>query len=255
MKKINSHIFFISLLLSVCLIGCTGRPSYVLSEDKMVSLMVDMELAEAYVNTNMGSSSKDKLILGERVLKAHGVSEETLDTTLAWYGRNIDDYAGLFEKVDKEIEKRRKKYTEVPGEKSREPDNLWPYDTHIIISNLSGSDALAFSVVKPEMEKGDVLELSYHLPNPVIMKGTFGVEYTDGYGEAINATSNSRNSVHISLQTDSAKEVSRIFGIMAVKDRKILPVYLDSIMIKAEPLDSISYSSKRRTQKSFRPLS
>lgn len=253
-NKLKSVIRLSLLGMLPFFVSCSDRPSNVLSEDKMVKLMVDMELTEAYVNTNVGSSSKDRIDLGERVLKAHGVTEETLDTTLAWYGRNMDEYSQLFEKVDKEIEKRRKKYTEIPGEKQKEPDNLWPFGQHVIISPLSGSNSLTFNVRQPEIEKGDIIEFSSYLPNPTGIKGTFGVEYTDGHGEVMISSFPSKNKIQISLQTDSSRVVSRIFGVMSVKEISSLPLYLDSISLKAEPLDTLNYRSKRRSQKSFGPL-
>ena len=241
---------FFSLLLAG--MSCNGRPSNVLSEDKMVNLLVDMELTESYANTQMAASSKDKLEMGKRVLRAHGVTEEELDTTLAWYGRNMDDYAALFEKVDKEINKRKKKYTEQPGMKPIETDNLWPYPTHLIISPLSGDETFTFSFPVSDMEKGKIMEFSFFLPNAATLKTTFGVEYSDGHGEAVITNTNNRNKVDISLQTDTAKEVSRLFGVMHLKDAaKVLPLYIDSITLKAEAFDSLSYHQKKRSQKHF----
>lgn len=235
--------------------ACGNRPSNVLKEKEMVSLMVDMELAEAYSNTQNHIQNSEKTEMGKRVMELHGVSEETLDTTLAWYGRNMDEYSQLFEKVDKELEKRRKKYTELPGELLKEGDDLWIFSPHLTISPLSGEDALNFSIPNPEIEKGEILHLSFFLPNSTNIKGTFGVEYKDGSGEASVSNSNNKHNIKIELQTDTAKEVSRIFGSMHVKDLKALPLYIDSISLKAEPFDSTSYRTKKRLQKSFFPLS
>ena len=239
-------IFFVLSLLA----GCSKRPKGVLSEDKMVNLLVDMEIAEAYVNTQMSASSDEKIKIGKQVLALHGVTEESLDTTLAWYGRNMDEYSELFEKVDKEIEKRREKYTDVPGQKPRASDNLWPYSEHLIISPLSGQEVYTFTLMSPETNKGDIIKMSFSLPNNTTLKGTLGVEYNDGYGEANIVNYSSKKNVEFALQTDSSKKVSKIFGILDVKDIKN-PVYLDSIKIETEPIDSLSYRSKRRTQKSF----
>lgn len=213
--------------------------------------MVDMELAEAYTNIQVSKTSSERVEFGRQVLDAHGVSEETLDTTLAWYGRNMDSYTELFAKVDKEIERRREKYTKTDGETKKESDNLWPYVTHAVISPLSGSDALSFSLPNPEMEKGEILTFSLFLPNNANLKGTFGVEYSDGSGEANVMNYNSKNKVEIVLQTDTSRKVSRIFGSMQLKNKDANPIYLDSIMIKGEPFDSLTYRSKRRNQKTF----
>ena len=254
MKNSALGLLIILFVITVSLPACSDRQSYVLSEKKMVSLMVDMELTEAYINNQTGFSSQDRLDMAQRVLKAHGVSEETLDTTLAWYGRNIDKYAKLYDKVDIEIEKRRKKYTEVPGEIEIVADNLWPYSSHVVISPLSGYDAFNYSLPVSDIKRGDIIELKFSLPNPAGMKGTLGVEYTDGTGEAIVSNFASKNKVEISIQTDSAKDVSRIFGTMHLKDTKELPLYIDSIDFEALPIDTISYRNKRRNLKRFYSL-
>lgn len=245
-----------SLLLSCILLvflittGCS-RPSNVLSEDKMVDLMVDMELTEAYLNTQPSVSNSTRTEMGRRVLELHGVSEESLDTTLAWYGRNMDSYEALFAKVDKEIMKKRKKYTDVPGQKSTEADNLWIFGEHQILSPLAGTDIFSFSFPNNDIAKGSKVELSMYLPNPVGGKGMFGVEYKDGHGEAAINNFSSRNKITITLQTDTAQEVRKLFGQIAFKDLKEEPLYIDSISIRTLPIDSTEYRSTKRSQKTF----
>lgn len=247
--KLSNCIFILGILIGISLLSCSDRPSNVLKEDKMVDLLVDMELAEAYVNTQ-AFSSQDKEGIGKQVLEAHGVSEETLDTTLAWYGRNMDEYTELFTKVDAEIEKRKEKYVD-HMEVNKESDNLWPYSSHMLISPLSGYEAFVFSLTNPDIEKGEKIKLSFSLPNPTGMKGTLGVEYTDGYGESVVTSFTNKRKVEIELQTDSSKQISRLFGVMNLKDKNAVPLYIDSISINKESLDSLTYRSKKRTQKSF----
>lgn len=252
-KELKKIPVFILYIFSIFLLpSCGGRPSYVLPEDKMVSLLVDMELTEAYLSTQTTNSGADeKIEMGERVLAAHGVSEETLDTTLAWYGRNMDKYTVLYEKVDKELLKRKKKYTEIPGEKTRESGNLWPYSVHLVISPFSGYESLNFIFPATDIEKGDQLHFSLFLPNAAELKSTFGVEYSDGYGEAVVSNFNTKNKIEFDLQTDSTKTIKKIFGSLSLKDDHPLPLYIDSINIKTESVDTLNYRNKRRTLKGY----
>lgn len=241
--------FIVPVIMIV--VSCGNRPSNVLSEKKMVSLLADMEMAEAYVNTQGSSSNDERVEMGKRVLELHGVSEETLDTTLAWYGRNMDKYSELFDKVDAELLKRKKKYVQDEGLILVESDNLWPYSKHLVMSPLSGSDSFVFSFINAELDKGDILDFSFYMPNPTNMKGTLGVEYSDGYGDAVVSNFSNKKKIQMELQTDTSRKVMRIFGTMHIKDVKDLPLYLDSISLKVLPFDSLSYRNKRRSQKEF----
>lgn len=235
----------------MALSSCGGRPSNVLPEDKMVGFLVDMELTEAYVNTQVSISNKERLEMGKRVMQAHGVTEEQLDTTLAWYGRNMDEYSKLYDKVDAELLKRQKKYTEIPNQEHKEPDNLWPYTTHLLMSPLSGEETFVFSLPNIEAEKGTKFQFSFQLPNTTGLKGTLGVEYKDGGGESFSSNFSSKKHIDLELHSDTSKLISRIFGILELKEDAVLPLYIDSISLRALPFDSLEYRNKRRNQKSF----
>ena len=89
MARLNKSIsrFFIcgaAIFSASIFLGCDRRPKEVLSEKEMVSLMADMQLAEACLNSSAVSvhSRDGRLELGRSVLAAHGVTQEQLDTTL-----------------------------------------------------------------------------------------------------------------------------------------------------------------------------
>ena len=83
--------------------GCVKRPSKVLSDDEMASLVADLEIAEGYVQTQtLGDRDGDRLV--EYVIEKHGVSREEFDSTMAWYGRNVDVYYDIIPKVEQQLE-------------------------------------------------------------------------------------------------------------------------------------------------------
>lgn len=239
-------IFALMLLAA----SCSKRPGNIIGEDKMVKLMVDMEIAEAYASQN-SLSSEDRLKLGQRVMATHGVSKEQLDSTLAWYGKNLDNYTALFEKVDKEINRRRIKYSDNPNEANITLANLWPYSPHLVVSPLSGSDAMVFSLHNPKIEKGEIVNFSFVAANRTSGKGVIGVEYADGSGETVVDNFSSKSKVEISLQSDTAKTISRLYGYTLFKDLRSKPLFIDSITITLQPIDSTDYNQKKRNQRSF----
>lgn len=252
-RHISKVLFIPFLLLAVLFSGCNNRPKEVLSEKKLVRLMADMELAEAYANmSNQSSQGKDyRYELGKSVLAAHGVSREQLDTTLAWYGRNLDDYSELYAKVDKEILNRKKKLMNLSDEEMemQEGDILWKYGKNGLLSSLGYSDSWIFSVDDPELQKGDRLQWSMHIDAPVQMNGVLGVEYEDGSSEASSNVFIGRDRLEITFQTDTAKTVKRIYGTMRLKDEKQMPLFADSIAVVRLPYDSVEFRFSRNAKR------
>ena len=238
------------LLSAIVFCGCSDKPKGTLSERKMVKLMADLQLAEAYSNTvglsHYGATDSREEI-GKGVLAAHDVSQEQLDSTLSWYGRNIDDYTNLYEKVDKEIMSRRKKIMREGSQKEiNSADMLWPYQSHGVLSTLGNSDAWILSLESPSLERGDILEWSLRLSETTQLNGVLGVEYTDGTSDANSQMlTGSRRKYEIQLQTDTGKTVRRIYGTLRLRESDQKPIYADSIMLRKMPFDSLEYAKHR----------
>lgn len=243
------------IILSGLLASGCNRQKDVISEKEMVELITDLKLAEAYSNNQLGGPmhAEARQELANSILAAHNVTQEQLDSTLGWYGRNLDKYSELFEKVDKRIVDKRKrlmKDTE-KGDTHEEGDNLWPYQKNGVISSLGNSDGWILSISEPDLRVGDRLEWSIHLKDVTMpMIGVLGVEYDDGTSEAVTSHFTNRQHVDISLQTDTAKTVTRVYGTMRRKNKEIQPLYADSISLHKIPFDSIEYN-KFRSQKKY----
>ncbi len=115
MRKKYLSVFILSILLAT---GCSDRPKGILSEDKMVQVMVDLQIAEAYERSGDANEylhGQNRELLGRGVLMEHGVTVEEMDSTIAWYGKNMDEYSKLYKKIDAELNKRQLKYARVAG--------------------------------------------------------------------------------------------------------------------------------------------
>lgn len=247
----RSGILIFVLILLICL-SCGKRPGNVLNEDEMIDLMVDMELAEAYSSTQSSfNKNEDRLEMGQRVLAAHGVSGETLDTTLAWYGKNLDEYSALFEKIDEEINRRRAIYMDNPEAQEKSKLTLWPYSEHLVLTKQSGFKDFTFDVESPQIEKGELIRFKFAIASASDLNGILGFEYTDGTGEAMSSNHKSNKQFEIELQSDTGKSIKRIYGIISFPNERDYPVYIDSLAIIREPFDSIQYHQKKRSQKKY----
>ncbi|MDE6578684.1 MAG: DUF4296 domain-containing protein [Muribaculaceae bacterium] len=246
LKKLAEMLLLVS---AFCGVSCSNRPKEILDEKEMINLMADLQIAEAYSNMQSYSSESDKerYALARSVLASHGVTQEQLDTTLSWYGRNLDEYVELYAKVDKELIKRRKRLMKEEQKDNSGNDgfNLWEFGKNGVISPLANSDGWIISIPYPELEKGERLKWNMHLSEHADLSAVLGVEYEDGSGETSMFNRTSNKGTELLLQTDTAKVVKRIYGWIRVKERNILPLFADSIRLERLPFDSLEYKGSR----------
>lgn len=239
------------LLLSV--VGCNKRPKGVLSEKDMISLIVDLELAETYVSlyNEDGYEEQFRSAALEGVLKKHHLSKADFDSTMTWYGHNIDVYSEVLNKADEELTKRQMKVSGGVIEEATLED-LWPYSKHYMINPQSASDNLAFSISPEEISKGDKFEWKGRLSSMADGSVMIGVEYDNGKSSYAYKQLMGINKIDMGLQTDTAYRVKRIFGNLHINrlpnSRSI--VWVDSLALAKFPFDSTEYH-KIYSQRSF----
>lgn len=218
----------------------------------MVSLMADMHLAEAYRQSGSPGQLPDSVRrnIGEAVLASHGVTQQQLDTTLAWYGRNIDDYYELFDKVDKELKRREKKAGVGVAQQDIGGNNIWPYPPHLYFDRGQSQQGLVFSLPNPAVGKGGILQWHVRYSKDGSNSAVLGVEYSDGTSSTHTSSSYGQRKMKLELITDTGKQVTRVFGILNV-NRSQAPLWADSISLRVLDYDSMEYY-KIRSQRDYR---
>ena len=239
MKAISSLLLALFCLVSIFLSSCNDRPDGVLSDSEMVDLLTDLQLAEAYNNTSAsGSGNVDRRSLEEAVLKKHGVTREQLEATIAYYARNLDDYSKLYDKVEKKL----RAQTGAGGSEAITPaDDIWPYGRFALLMPNQMSDGISFSIPADELKPGNILEWGMRLTSVDGVDMMLGVQYEDGSASIQKKSASGNKNLQINLQTDTALNAVRIFGVLTAPKRS-MPIWTDSIhLIKAE-FDSTAYS-------------
>lgn len=235
-------------IAALCLLllcgACSKRPKTVMSDRKTAAVMADMQIASAYINANYSEFESDsaRVAFREAVLASRGVTQEQLDTTLAWYARHPEEYGKMTQRVITRIEKIQSRSfpADVLAEKSS-GKNLWPYSPSILLSNLSPTDGLIFNLTPDELSQGDNLTLYANAAQSSQLLTLFGVEYDDGSRHYLSRNQTAGTPVDLSLQTDSTKHVKRIFGKITVANRDRLPLLLDSISVTHQPMNRENY--------------
>ena len=94
------------ILTLICLAAsCSRVPKHILSERKMRVVLYDMLLAEAMVETMPGSfpTSDERLRVYDAVFTKHRITQAEYDSSLVWYGKNMDLYMAIYILVQKDI--------------------------------------------------------------------------------------------------------------------------------------------------------
>lgn len=232
--------------------ACNKRPEGVLSDKEMVGLIADMEVAESYLQTHNHSyyndSTRDKVL--QYILDRHGLDKAGFDSTMVWYGRNIDEYRDLLSKVDKELQHRAKSVKGTSLDEIVKSD-LWPYSRHYIMSSLSENNLLQFSIPGSDITSGD--RLSWEMRINSILEGMalMGVEYENGLKAYTYASTGGTRKMSLNLQTDTSQTIKRVFGQVKVNELSLQPIFIDSVSLKSLPFDSLEYY-KINSQRIFR---
>lgn len=96
-------LIYVSLLASFALLssGCSNKEEQVLSRDKMVAIVYDIQLAESMFqikyNDFVTREKKDAIING--ILEKHGVTQAQLDSSLVWYSDNAEVYTRVNDSI------------------------------------------------------------------------------------------------------------------------------------------------------------
>ncbi|MGM9759627.1 MAG: DUF4296 domain-containing protein, partial [Parabacteroides sp.] len=85
----------------LALSACSKVPDHLLSEQKMQRVMHDMLLAESMINvdpqTYQTRQQRDELY--QSVFRKYGITQAVYDSSLVWYGKNLDIYMKVYERV------------------------------------------------------------------------------------------------------------------------------------------------------------
>ena len=106
--------YLLLLILATMFYSCQNRPNEVLSRKKMESVMYDMYIAEAIIESDYQdyNDHEKKEALIDKVLEKHKISEARWDTSLSWYSDKIDVYLQINDSVKSRIKRKQNEIDE-----------------------------------------------------------------------------------------------------------------------------------------------
>lgn len=234
----------IPIFAFLVLASCSKTPGYVISESKMAEILADIHTGEAVVEANGSSFRNDstKRALLQSICMRHGVTTQELDTSLYWYGNNLQEYMKVYDKTISllegriaDAEKAGGKSVEGPVTVSIDGDsvNLWRGPMSVRNSAVNPTNFLSFSYQSDKnWERGDRYTVSVrpiNLRSPLFM--TIAVSYNDGTVEYVTKRHGSDERQQLTLVLDSTKSATSVYGTVHYMPQKGEVSYLDSISV------------------------
>ena len=276
MRKALYHISLMFLL--VLSISCDRAPNGVLSKNDLANLIVDLQMADAYIESHRQDYPNDstKQVLKQSIFKKHGVTSEEYDSSLVWYSHNMEDYVKAH---DMALGKLKERYDKLAKNNSKEPPerlgpgeqggpapsmtqgparklpqlakvgakgdtaDLWQGKRSYMLTRGAGHGFIPFDFV-PDADKqpGDRYQLVYKLTRGGNdFKASVNVDYTDGATAQVSRGSTNDGWVTIDIQSDSARQVRRVYGYVSFNIRRDGVAYVDSLMLLRTHLSKSNY--------------
>lgn len=212
---------------AVFLAACDGTPSYVISKSEMAAVMADMHVADAVVSLNSQAyrSDSSRMLLRQSVLERHGVTAAEFDTSLYWYGRNLDKYADVYDRAVKILEKRSSDLggmAAVTGGVTLSGDSVdvWTGARYAFLTSRLPSRSVRFSLPADDnSESGDVYTWRLKLLDEghASVRWNMVARYADNTLDVLGSTTSRRGLNEMSFATDSTKTLVRLDGFVEIK--------------------------------------
>lgn len=247
--------------LSLMIAACKGVPGYVIQPDEMAQLLADRHVAEAVVDYNPSEWRTDsqRIALRDAVYRRYGVTQADVDTSLDWYGHNIARYMDVYDRTIEILETRvassdSRLKAEMTLTMAGDSVDVWPLSRYYAIVPTAPSRNIAFTLNSDEnREWGDCYTWRAKFANNQHeAMWTMVAEYSDSTAEFLTERVNGSGWKEISLQTDSSRTATRIYGSLMLRPGDHTPMWLDSIALVRNHLRPDTYQRRSR-QRFLRP--
>ena len=242
----NKLLCISGLAALLCVTSCSQRPKGVLNREDMAQLLVDIHIGESVVENNFRLYGTDsaRSVLRQSIYAKHGVTAEQVDSSMMWYGRNMDQYIEVYDRVteilnDKILaaqEQAGATATDISGQTfSFEGDSVdvWSDIRYRRLSKNMPSNYIYFSIPSDRnWEKGDAYELRSKLMGGKGMaEAVITAEYHDGTREYVTTRMSGDGWNSLKLVLDSARTPFNVAGHIYYEPQNGEVAFIDSISL------------------------
>lgn len=272
----HNCLIYITLAIVFVLTSCRSQPKYVIDEDRMVDLLIDIHKTEAVITLNYTSYPTDekKRAMRQAVYMRHNISEAEFDTSLVWYGNHLDVYMDVYDRVIEQLKKEDEEIKKLIAEENvqiltldGDTVDIWKQERWHVFNPNKGENILAFNIDKDDnFKRRDHFTLRFHTIN-IPQTGSPTIVYL--------AVRHNNQLIHynyaniregwntIKVQSDSINNLNEVYGYIAMPPRSDNHImYVDSIELirihnttamSTEKFHAISIENKKNDDKAVTP--
>ncbi len=143
------------MIAAVGFMSCSKIPNGILPERKMKDVMIDMSLAEGIIGNNYKDfpDSISKAALYQSVFEKHNITQAVYDSSLVWYGKNLNIYMEVIDLATAEINNRIRDLGDVQASaaptSNRDSVNIWPRRSFLTLEPRALFNGVVFNI-QPE---------------------------------------------------------------------------------------------------------
>lgn len=241
------HILVVLAAVLLAAVACSRVPDGVLPKEKMASLLADIHIGESVVESNGSKFPDDSLkrAFRQSIFARHGVTSEEVDSSLRWYGYNMEKYVEVYDRVLEILDERlvaaqenasstgQSQLTGTAMSLEGDSVDVW-YELRFrpFAYNLPSDRIRFFYPSDLNWEKGDV----YTFRSKITGTGSpaefiVGVEYIDGSTEHFTQLLHGDGWHEIRFALDSARNAREFFGELRYPSRGSEIAFVDSIQL------------------------
>ncbi|MDR2118153.1 MAG: DUF4296 domain-containing protein [Tannerellaceae bacterium] len=243
LRKLYKYSPFVLLLLAACP-SCSKVPGGILPERKMKEVLIDMQLAESMINANYQNypDSARRAALFQSVFRKHKITQAVYDSSLVWYGKNLDVLIPIYDLAIDDINKQIRELGDVQASAApsvnQDSANIWPRRDYLTLRPDALFNGTVFEI-KPEREylPGSIFVLSLRVwgISPQ-MRNTpeirIAAELTDTT-LVVNETIKNEGSREIMLRTPATMRTKRVYGYIRMDNAEsnYYKIYIDNLQL------------------------
>lgn len=234
-------------LIVVMVMACSRVPSGVIPPGDMAELLADLHEGEGVVESERQSFATDsmRMLLRESIYRRHDVTRQQVDSSMMWYGKNIEKYMEVYDEVIEILDKRladANSNTSRPAQNgsvyqsvSLEGDSIdvWTQLHYRRFYDSGGNNFVTYRMNKDRnWQPGDSYTLNFKAINtrkPVDV--AMLVEYTDGTSDYSHRQFPHSGWNDLKITHTPDKEASTMSVVISYEPARKEVAYIDSISL------------------------